>query len=305
MIPFLLRRLAQGVVALFGISLIIFFMLHLDPASPAHAMLGKTWTPAKGAALDRQLGLNRPVPIQFVLWMRELLTAGGVGVIIRHSLPPTLELLGLGILLAGLATLVITRVQIRYAGTRVDALLGVVTGLISAVPGFFMGFLLLYLLTIQLTWFPASGFAGPHATSASWLWHEVLPVATLSLTAIGPWSRQLRASAGELLHDEFVRTARAKGVSEFQVIGHHVLRNALLPFLTQVGLSFPAMINTIIAIEVIYGIQGAGTALIGALDGFFFAEATTVALVLASVTVMGSLLADLLLSVADPRIQYR
>ncbi len=272
-------------------------MLHLDPASPAHAMLGKTWTPAKGAALNRQLRLNRPVPVQFILWIRGVLAAGGVGAVIRQSLPPTLELLALAILLSGLASVIIAGVETRHAGTLLDALLGSITGLLSAIPGFFMGTFLLYSLTIRLTWFFASGFAGPQASWASWVWHEVLPVATLSLTAMGPWIRQLRACAGEVLQSEFVRTARAKGLPESRVIERHVLRNALPPFLTQVGLSFSVMINTIIAIEVIFGIQGAGMALIGALNSFFFAQATTVAFVGVS-HLAGSLLADL-------RIHYR
>lgn len=305
MIPFLLRRIGQGLLALFGISVIIFFLLHIDSVTPVHAMLGKTWTPARGARLARELGLNLPVPVQFVLWTRGLLSAGGVGAIITQALPPTLEMLGLAILLAGIGSILLVLLQLRWANSVVDRLIGAGTGLLSAIPGFVMGGIVLFLLSIQLPWFPPTGFAGPHANPADWAWHEVLPVVTLALTAVGPWTRQLRVSMGELLQEDFVRTARAKGVANGRVLSRHVLRNGLLPFLTQLGISFPIMINTIIALEAIYGMQGAGTALIGALDGFFFAQATTVALVLAAVTVLGSLLTDLAYSFVDPRIQYR
>nr|WP_243239238.1 ABC transporter permease [Sulfobacillus harzensis] len=299
------RRLGQDILALFGIAVIIFFLLHIDTASPARAILGKTWTPAKGAALNARLGLNHPVPVQFMLWMKGLLSVGGVGSIITRALPPTLEILGLGMLIGAVFSVLLALAQTRHAGTLFDGAVSALVGILSAIPSFFLGFVLLFVFSVQIILFPASGLAPPHASLANWAWHEVLPVVTLALSVIGPWSRQLRSSAAELLHEEFIRTARAKGVPERRVVSRHVVRKALLPFITQLGLSFPTMINTIIAVEVIYGIPGAGTALLGALNGFFFAQATTVALVLAAVTITGSLLADLAYTLVDPRIQYR
>lgn len=307
MARFFLRRTVQALLALLGMAVVMFFLLHLETATPAHAILGKLWTPKKGAALDAKLGLSSPVPVQFVLWVRATLLAGGLASVIKHDLPPTLELLVLGVAMAFLLSVMIARLQMRRPGGGTDRILSAVVGLLSAVPGFFIGSLLLFVFAIVVPWFPPTGFPPIHtgAGLGSWAWHEVLPVTALALSAVGPWTRQLRASMGDVSSTDYVRTARAKGISERAVVARHIFRNALLPLVTLVGLSLPSMINTVIALEIIYAVPGAGVAFIGSLNSFFFANATTVALVLALVTILGSMLADFAYSFVDPRVEYR
>ena len=305
MTRFLVRRIFEAFFALLGTSLVIFIVLHLDHLDPARGLLGKEWTPQRGAALDAKLGLNQPVPIQYVLWLRGLVQVGGIGSVILQALPPTLEILAMGAALAFIASVVIASLQMRHPLSALDRVLGTITGFLSAVPGFFIGAILLYLLAYKVALFPASAFSSPHASFLAWLYHQILPVLALALAVIGPWSRQLRASMDDVASSDYVRTARAKGVSERRIISRHVLRNALLPTITMVGLSLPTLINTLIALEFIYGINGAGTALIEALNSLLFASATTVALVFACVTVLGNLLADLAYGLVDPRVQYR
>ncbi|MCL5115896.1 MAG: ABC transporter permease [Firmicutes bacterium] len=305
MVRFAIRRLGEAVLALASIAAAVFFLFHTIPLSPAAAMLYPHDSPQAIAQLNAKLGLNLPIPVQFVLWIKETLMRGGVGQVIVRDLPPTLEMLFLGAVLAFLLATMTALVQIRYQGRVQDRVLGAFTGLLSVVPGFWLGTLLLFLFSMTLVWFPGYGYPPPGHGFFAWLHAEVLPSTTLALTAMGPWARQLRASLEESGATDYVRTARAKGVPEGRIRGRHMFRNSVLPLITLTGLSLPTMLNTVIALEIIYTVPGAGSALIGALTSLSFAGATTVALVLAMVTVMGSVVADLTYGLVDPRITYR
>ncbi len=299
------RRLLEAILALIAMAGVMFFLLHLTHVSPAHAMLGQYWTPKKGAELTAKLGLDKPIPVQFVLWIKSLVGAGGLGAVIRHLLPITLEMLILGGALGYVLSVFVACLQVRYAGSVVDRALSMVTGFIGAIPGFVIGLGLLQLLTIHWVVLPATAFTPPGTSFPNWVFHHALPVVALAITVMGPWARQLRGSMGDIAGAEYIRTARAKGASESRIISRHILKNALFPFITLVGLSMPAMINTVIAFELIFGVQGAGAALLGSLYAAFFARATTIALVLAVVTVLGSLTTDIAYTLIDPRVEYR
>lgn len=305
MARFLLHRLVQAVLALLGISVLIFVLLHLDTASPAAAMLGKFATTKKIAQLDAQMGLNRPVAVQFILWLKAVLVHGGLVPVIKNALPPTLEMLGLGALVALCLAVIIAVLQVRYSGAFADRLLGALVTVLTAVPGFWLGSFLLFTFSITFTLFPATGFPNIPRGFSDWAMHEVLPVSTLALTTVGPWARHLRAAMEDSSATDYVRTARAKGAGEGRILMRHVFRNSILPLITLVGMSLPTMINTIIALEIIYAVPGAGSAFISSLDGLFFAGATTISLALAFVTVFGSVVADLAYGLVDPRVQYR
>lgn len=305
MTRFLLRRLVEAIVALFGIMVLIFALLHLYHGSPAAAMLGKQVTPQRIAQLNDQMGLNLPLPIQFYLWMKAALWNGGMGRVLIRSLPPTLEMLGLGMLVAVLSAIGVATVQVRHPRTILDRAIGVILNTLSAVPGFWLGSLLVFLFGVNYPILPASGVAVMHHGLVSWIRHEIMPIATLSLSVVGPWSRHLRSSLDEAGAADYVRTARAKGVAAINLVRHHTFKNSLLPLITVIGLSLPTMLNTVIALEIIFAMPGLGIALISSLNGLYFAQATTVSLVLALVTVIGGLLSDLAYSFVDPRIQYR
>lgn len=305
MTRFLLRRVAEAITALFGIMVLIFALLHLYHGSPAAAMLGKQVTPQRIAQLNAQMGLNLPVPVQFLLWMKGALWNGALGRVLTRSLPPTVELLGLGVLVAVLLAILAATVQVHHPRSLLDRGIGVLLNTLSAVPGFWLGSLLVFVFAVTYPILPASGVGVMHHGVLSWIRHEIMPVATLSLSVVGPWARHLRASLDEAGTADYVRTARAKGVAEFDLVRHHTFKNSLLPLITIIGLSLPTMLNTVIALEIIFAMPGLGVTLIGSLNGLFFALATTVSLALALVTVLGSLLSDLTYGLVDPRIQYR
>jgi peptide/nickel transport system permease protein len=302
---FIPRRTLEALLALLGLSLVVFFMLHLDHTDPARGMLGKAWTPQRGAALDSELGLNQPVFVQYLLWMRALFRVGGLGTVIKYELPPTLELLIMSITVALVTSICLAQWQIHAPGRFVDRFVSVVTGMLSAVPGFVMGSVLLYFLAFNVSWFPPNALTPRGSGPLEWIHYHTLPTAALAVSVIGPWTRQLRTSLGAEAQSDYVRTARSKGTRENRVIAKHMRRNAILPLISLVGLSLPTMMNTLIAVEIIYGVQGAGTALISSLDVSLFAQATTVALVFAFLSIFGSMMADLVYGLVDPRIQYR
>jgi len=307
MFRYLVSRTMLALASLGALSVLIFGLLHLDRASPAAAMLGiRQRTPAHIAALNRALGLNRPVPVQYVHWLLTFVRPRGDGTkVLLGNVPVTLELvgLGLGFSLAGAALLALY--QVRHAGSPGDRLLTAVVYVMSAVPGFWLALLLVWAFTLSLLWLPPPGPPLPDQMGF-WWWarFETLPVATVALTTVGYWSRQFRAALEEGLRSDYVRTARAKGVPESRILRRHVLRNAVLPLIALAGTSLPNVLNTVIAVEVIFYLPGAGSLLISSVNGLFFARATSVAVALAAVTVAVNWLADLSYGVVDPRIQY-
>ncbi len=302
---FVIRRLFEAALAIFSVAVLVFVLYHLIHESPAYAMLYPDATPAKVAKLNAALGLNLPVPVQFFLWLKEALIHGGFLPIIKTNLPPTVEMLGLGAVWAFGLSVLTAMTQIRYAGTALDRALDAATSVLSVVPGFWLGTLLLFVFAMSWGVFPGYGFPPPHHGFFYWLYCEILPSLTLALTTMGSWTRQLRASLEDSLRTDYVRTARAKGVPEGRVRWRHMLRNSLLPFISLAGMSMPTMLNTVIALEIIFTVPGLGTQLTQDLVMLSFNGATTIAMVLSIITILGSALADFAYGIVDPRITYR
>jgi peptide/nickel transport system permease protein len=300
-----LRRVAEGVLALLGIAIAVFFLLHLDNINPARAMLGRLATPAKVAALTAALGLNQPVPIQFVLWLKALLLEGQLHDILATNLGPTLELLVFGALAAFWGSVLLATVQIRWRGSWLDRGLSVLTYLLNAIPPFWLANALLFLLAIVVLWLPPTGSPTYGQTGlGQWAFHLILPVGTLALSLVGSWTRYLRASLDDAMESHYVRTARALGFPETRIVRRHALRNSLLPLITLVGMAMPTVLNAVIVIEMVFAMNGLGAQFLGALYALSFGTATEYALVLAIVTVLGNILADVAYVMADPRIRY-
>jgi peptide/nickel transport system permease protein len=308
MARYLAYRTLLALASLATVSLVIFGLLHLDAATPAAALLGlRRATPANVAALNRAMGWNLPVPVQYVHWLTSFFAPEGQGVaVLTRNLPVTLELFGLGVGTAFLLALLVGFIQVLHPGSLADRLLTALVYVLSATPGFWLALLLVWAFTLYLLWLPPPGPPLP-TQMGFWWWcrFEVLPVATIALTTVGYWSRHFRVVLEEALRSDYARTARAKGVPERRVVTRHAFRNALLPLITLAGTSLPNVLNTVIAIEGIFYLNGAGNALIQAVDGLFFASATSVTMALALVAIFANLLADVAYSLVDPRIQYR
>ena len=297
------RRLGEAVLTLVAVALAAFLLLHLMPFNVAAILAGGQASPAQVAQVAAAIGQNLPFPDQFVRWFVQL-AAGGWSIAVAKALP-TLELLALGGGLALLFALGLASIQVRCPGSLLDRLLASVAYVLFTLPSFWVGFILIYYFGIELLWLPAQGPSLNPPSQQDWWLYMILPVVTLAFTTIASWSTSVRSAVEEALRSDYVRTAQAKGASRSRVFRRHVLRNAMLPLITTGGMTLPSLLNNVIAIEWLFSMRGLGSGLIYALTAFDYGTAVDLVFVIGAVTVLGSLVADLLYLVADPRIQYR
>ena len=302
---YLFRRLSLAVPVVAGVVTLVFLLIHLIPGDPVEIMLGESALPADREALRESLGLDRPILEQYgsFLWGLCRGDLGGslqqrrpVSELIRAHYPATLELTFAAMLISLLIALpagVVSGIR-QYSlwdhSTMFVALLGV------SMPNFWLGPLLIWVFSIQLGWFPVSGRQG--------LAHLVLPALTLGASMAAIVARMTRSSVLEVLREDYVTTARAKGLSEFRVVWKHVLRNAMLPVLTIVGLQFGALLAGSIITETIFSWPGLGTLMVEAIQTRDYPVVQGCVLVIALSYVAVNLLTDILYGVIDPRIRY-
>ena len=300
---YIIQRVGAAALALLGVSAGLFGLLHLDPINLGRLLLGLSAPAAEVARLDRQLGVYRPIPVQYVLWFNAVILHGTFWHLIAAPLSLSVELVVFADVFAIALAIAAVVVGARYRGSVIDGVVNFIAYLFNATPGFWLANLCLVVFSIGLMWLPPSAMSR-YPGLGRWAIHQIMPVGILALSVFGGWARQLRASLDEAMGSDYVRTARAVGAGESRIITRHALRNALLPLVTLVGISLPTQLNTLIVVEIIFGVQGLG-------NGFFqnyttmFGVAAEFGLGLALMTVVGNLLADLLYAVVDPRIRYR
>ncbi len=301
-----LQRLLFAVPVLFGVSVLTFLMLHLVPGDPVAAMFIGQGGGAKAEQMEtvrEQLGLNDPLPVQYVTYMknvfqgdlgRSIRTNEPVAAMITRNFPPTMQLtlasMGLAIVL-GVTLGVIAAIN---RGKVVDNLVMLVALAGVSMPSFWLGLLLISLFSIWLGWFPIIGGSG---------WRGLaLPAFALGFAAAAIIARMVRSSLLEVLGENYIVTARAKGIGERLVIVRHALRNAAIPVLTIVGLQFGGLLAGAVVVEQVFSRQGIGRMLVSALQSRDFPVAQGGVLFVAVVYVLVNLGVDLLYGVVDPRI---
>ncbi len=301
-----LQRLLFAVPVLFGVSVLTFLMLHLVPGDPVAAMFIGQGGGAKAEQMEtvrEQLGLNDPLPVQYVTYMknvfqgdlgRSIRTNEPVAEMITRNFPPTMQLtlasmglaIGLGVTLGVIAAI--------NRGKIVDNLVMLVALAGVSMPSFWLGLLLISLFSIWLGWFPIIGGSG---------WRGLaLPALALGFAAAAIIARMVRSSLLEVLGENYIVTARAKGIGERLVIVRHALRNAAIPVLTIVGLQFGGLLAGAVVVEQVFSRQGIGRMLVSALQSRDFPVAQGGVLFVAVVYVLVNLFVDLLYGVVDPRI---
>ncbi len=304
LVRFLLGRALQVVLTLLTVSIVAFLLLHMLPGSLPAEMLGRQATRGKVRLLAHLLGIDQPLPVQYLRWLGLLFSPGVLREITSIALP-TLELLLLGGGLALLGSLGIASLQARLRGSLLDRLVGIAAYVLYTLPSFWVGLMLLWLFADMLLWLPATGpLPVPGQSPSAWWLSMVLPSLTLAVATIASWSTLFRAAIEDALRSDYVRTARAKGLGERQVVRRHALRPAALPVITVVGMSLPTMFNNVVAIEIVFSMAGLGSSLVGAVGSLQYGVSGYLVLVIAAVTAAGSLLADILYAFADPRIQF-
>jgi peptide/nickel transport system permease protein len=311
---FLIRRILQTLITLFVVSLISFTLSMVLPGDPSLSIVGSEGaSEAMVQNLRQELGLDQPIIVQYFKWLGALVS-GDFGISIRtrahvltlfgQRLPVTLELLGFGILFALLIAIPMGIFSALRPNTWVDTAGTVIAVSGVAMPQFFLGMILILVFSIWLGWLPSSGYVSPGDNLVGNLKGMILPAISLGSVVAAEIMRQLRSSMLEVLGEEYVQTARAKGVPEFQVIIRHVLRNALIPVVTLLGMRIGRLIGGIVIIEVVFSLPGIGRLLMNAvLFNDFPVLQTGVLLVALAVTFL-NLLADVSYSFLDPRIRH-
>ena len=311
MIGYIIRRVFQSLIVIIGVTIITFILLHMLPGNPVRALLGPKASPADVASLTKQLGLNKPLPFQYLLWLWNLAhfdlgfsykQTASVDTLLAARLPNTLLLVGSSTVLAILLAVPLGVLQAVRRNKPDDYTLTGLTFVFYSMPTFWLGLLLIILFSATLNWFPPE----PQASLGMFQQRNalVLPVATLTLVTLALFSRYMRSSMLENLVQDYVRTARSKGVSNRRVLFRHVLRNALIPVLTLVGLSIPGIAAGAVVTETVFNFPGMGYLFFLAAENDDFPVLLGVTVVIAVATVIGSLVADILYAVADPRIRY-
>jgi peptide/nickel transport system permease protein len=314
MTGYILRRLGQSVIVVLGVTLIVFIMLHLLPGSLARDILGNRATPAAIAQFNHQNHLDKPFVIQYWYFLTQLLHGNlgysyqfnrSVDSLLATELPRDLVLGGLSLILSlmiaipvGIAQAVKRNKAGDYIGTGVSFIL-------YSMPQYAIALLLIQALSISFHVFPAEA---PQGTSAlSMLEHPaglVLPVAALTLVSYAYFSRYMRSSAIDTLAQDYIRTARAKGLPERLVLTRHLLRNSLIAVVTLVGLSIPVVITGTLIIEQVFNFPGAGLEYFQAALRNDYEVMLGITVLVGVVTVVGNLVADIGYAILDPRIRY-
>jgi peptide/nickel transport system permease protein len=302
---YIIKRLLFTIPVVLGVSLVVFALLHLAPGDPALLIAGQNATPESVAAIRADLGLDRPLAVQYLLFLgnllkgdmgRSLVMKMPVGGLIGQALPVTLQVTMLGLLLSiliGVPAGVTAAVRQNTWWDQIcmgGAILGV------SIPSFWLGLALMYLFAVHWQVVPVSGYDGFKSL--------ILPAVTLGLTGSGLLARITRAGMLEMLGRDFIRTARAKGVSQNGVHYRHALRNALLPLVTLLGLRVGYTIGGAVVVEAVFGLPGTGQLLFNGIATRDYPVVQGLLVVLALSVAAGNLLADLTYSTIDPQIRY-
>lgn len=305
MLRFLAGRLLQSVLILLGVTIITFGLLFLIPADPVRMIAGRSATPQTVESIRQQLGLDQPIPVQYARYLanlvrgdmgRSFVQKAPVNELIASRLPATLQLMGAAIffqLLIGLPAGIFASTRRNRPSDKVVMVLSFVG--ISA-PQFVVGLLLIYVFAYTLELFPLGGYGT--------ISHVVLPALTLGVTIAGWYSRMSRSSMVDVLRQDYIRTARAKGVTERRVVLVHALRNAILPIIAMIGIDIGLYAQGIVVVEAVFGWPGIGQLAWLAIQRVDIPIIMGVTLVAAVGIVLGNLCADIATSLIDPRVRH-
>ena len=315
MTRYLIRRLGQSIAVLLIVTLIVFVLLKLLPGGTARALLGPRASPQAIATFDRTNGFDKPLYIQYLDWLRKILHWNlgysykynqSVSSLLGTFLPKSLLLVGTATILALILAVPLGVFQASRHGGSADKVLSGVEIIFYSLPTFFLGILLILYLAVDHHFFPSEA---PQGTSVGQILQDprglVLPVLTLMLITVALFARYMRSSAIDVLLQDHIRTAVAKGAGRTRVVLAHVVRNAIIPVVTLVGLSLPGIVAGAVVTESIFNYPGMGLAFWTAAQNRDYAVLLGFTMVVAIATVLGSLIADLAQAALDPRVRLR
>ena len=310
---YIIERLLLALVVILGVTFVVFLIIHLVPGDPARVILGVQANEENVAALQERLGLDEPFFVQYFTWLRNAVQGDfGRSLITRQPVAPQIwDRLGATVQLAGVALLVGMAIAFPAGiisalkpGSRTDIATSILSQVGVAIPDFWLGIMLILLFSLTLGWLPSRGYTPFSEDPLDWLAHIVLPALTLGIISGSIQTRFIRSAMLEVLNENYIRTARAKGLSERAVLVNHALRNAMITIVTIIGLQITALLSAVVVVEVVFGWPGLGRlALEAVLDRDYPLLQGTV-LTIAVLLTLVNLAIDLLYFFLDPRIEY-
>ncbi|MBV1694361.1 MAG: ABC transporter permease [Hyphomicrobiales bacterium] len=313
MLAFVVQRLLSTVLVMALVGVFIFLLLHMSPGDPAAIIAGDNATPQQIAAIRAKLGLDDPLWIQFTRWAGAVLQ-GDLGISIFSNVPvatligqriwPTLSLACTTIVLAVVIAVTFGVLAAWKAGTWIDRVVMILSVVSFSVPVFVVGYLLIYVFAINLRWLPVQGYTPIAEGVWPWLRHLILPSVALGLAYVALIARITRTAMLDVLAEDYMRTARAKGVATLPMLLKHGLKNAGVPIVTVIGIGVALLIGGVVITETVFNIPGMGRLVVDAISKRDYPIIQGVILVFSGVYVVVNLLVDLSYTLLDPRIRY-
>lgn len=310
----------SAIPLLFGLLTFTFFIIRLAPGDPVSLYIQADVDPMYAENLRNALGLNDGLPVQYVKWVKSMITGelgssfskhAQVSSILAETLPNTLLLTFFALVFNFMIGIALGVMSALKRGTVTDHVMNITSLFVYSMPEFWLGLMLILGVSLHLDLLPASGMHSPMARFLSpldYFWdliqHMILPVFVLGVASAAATGRYMRGSLLEVINQDYIRTARAKGLSEFLVIGKHALRNALIPIITLLGLSLPFLLGGAVIVETVFAWPGMGKLTVDAIFARDYPLIIGCTLVSGVMVIVGNLLADILYAVVDPRIRY-
>lgn len=306
------RRLAAMLAVMFIVATMVFFLTRLAPGDPASLMLGDQATAADVAQLRKTFGLDQPLIVQYVLWLKEV-ASGNLGQSIFLQRPvlqaigeraePTFFLALFSIFIAAVIGIPAGIASAVWRGRHADQVASGLAMLAASIPSFWLGLLFMQFFAVRLGWFPVAGYGDPGAGLVQRLYHLVLPATVLGIVNSALITRFTRASMLDVLSEDYVRTARAKGLPEHRIILRHALGNTLVPIITVVGLTAALLIGGAIITETVFGLPGIGNLVVSAVLRRDYPVIQGALIVIAGIYVIINFAIDVIYTLVDPRVK--
>ncbi|MDO4619368.1 MAG: ABC transporter permease [Lachnospiraceae bacterium] len=316
-LKYVAKRLLAAVPTFFGITILAFIILNMAPGSPLDAMLADPRINAAELERKRQaLGLNQPVLVQYFSWLRQFLsgnlgfsysTQRPVAAMILERLPATALLASCSILLSLIVSIPLGIFAAAKPNSPRDFCSSGIALFMMAAPNFFVGLILIYFFAIVFQILPSGGMYDSSGTRsiADLLRHMLMPCLVLSFQQIGGWVRHMRSSMLDVMQEDYIRTARSKGLTRTAVLFRHGLKNSLIPVVTVVGMSIPSVVGGAVVTEQIFGWPGIGTLMVTAIQARDYPVIMGVTVMLSAAVLLANILTDLAYGILDPRISYK
>ena len=317
MFRYILKRLLYAIPVFLGITFVIYTLINLAPGGPLSVLAASgEMSLSELEALKISMGLDKPIGIRYFIWLGDLLhgdfgisyrTSQEVSLMISQRIMPSLMLTGTGILAAMLVGVPLGIISAYKPNSVWDHISTFISFIGASVPNFFLSLLLIYVLAVKLKWFPTSGMqsSGMSGNLLDLLHHLALPAFVCGIQPIGNYIKQTRSSVLEVLNEEYIKTARSKGLTNVVIVLKHAFRNALIPIVTTISLSIPFLIGGAVVTEQIFAWPGIGSLMITAITSRDYPVIMGVAVLICGVVLVANLILDLIYAALDPRIKFK